>query len=610
MVASGSPKTGSPAGSPGKKKLGLFGSPSKEVTTPTIVPSIDTVVSPAKQKKAKVVPLTTGLPTATLPTASLSPKLVTKKAKKKTTEAEDAVAEVDVAPLVPAGVPSVKKTKKKTAVDTAVAHADGDSLAAKSKKAVGKKRKATESTESLAQKLSGGDDSENDDELDKKYQKMDPRGHVEARPSRYVGSVQSRSQLAWVAEPVPFTMWTDAEGAAKADAMDVALLTAEALSPGKSPSKAKKLKASAVTISNKRPRLNVVLRRQDVVFSKGFMTIVGEPLCNSADNSSRPNRGMTYIKLSVDTVANTISVENDGKSIEIKYSKEYGMYYAQLLLGNMHTSSNYDDTEQRKTGGRHGEGSKLTSILSHRSWVEINDPDTNKHYSQEFTDHMRVATEPVISASKAKRHYIKFGFEPDLAKFGMTHLSDDVVGMLRARACEIAATTARKKVKVYFNDEWINIDAFTDYATACVQGMGGLDDDEVDDAVPNDDAVATTVPPLNGVQSEVVHADTTKPRSSPSKKQIAREAKAAKAAAKAGTAVGPANQLVHCELNEDWEFVVAVKPRDSTIAKKRKRGEDAESIESIESEREIKEPWSNAFVNHVSSHVRLIASSE
>ena len=170
-------------------------------------------------------------------------------------------------------------------------------------------------------------------------------------------------------------------------------------------------------------------------------------------------------------------IENDGPSINVmQKSTEHKMYYPELVFGHMHTSTNFDDTQERKTGGRHGEGVKLTSILSLRSSVEINDPDNDRNYLQNFEQHLKIIHPPKLTKSKKNKHYIRFSFTPDLSMFGMEEIgfSDEIMGMLRASACEAAATSARKGIKVSFNGEWLSIRSFTEYAGACVGGMGGF----------------------------------------------------------------------------------------------------------------------------------------
>ena len=55
------------------------------------------------------------------------------------------------------------------------------------------------------------------------------------------------------------------------------------------------------------------------------------------------------------------------------------MYVPEMIFGHLLTSSNYDDSVQRFTGGRHGYGAKLTNIFSKRFEVEIVDPKRKKY---------------------------------------------------------------------------------------------------------------------------------------------------------------------------------------------------------------------------------------
>lgn len=306
-----------------------------------------------------------------------------------------------------------------------------------------------------------------DAKLDKKYQKQDPRGHVEMRPSRYVGSVQCRKRVTWVAIPWSETM----EGIQAAS-----LAAAEALDR---PEHIDEDAKAVIPAEHSVPQgpLRCLLRRTELYSARGFLTIFREPLCNALDNSSKPGSKMTYIKIMVDPIKRRIVIENDGPSINVtQKSTTHKMYYPELVFAHMHTSENYDDTQERKTGGRHGEGVKLTSILSLRSSVEINDPDNDRNYNQTFEDRLKVIHPPTLTKAKKKKHYIRFSFEPDLSIFGMQEMgfNNDIMGMMRASACEAAATAARKGIKVSFNGEWLSIRSFTEYADACVRGMGGF----------------------------------------------------------------------------------------------------------------------------------------
>jgi DNA topoisomerase-2 len=54
----------------------------------------------------------------------------------------------------------------------------------------------------------------------------------------------------------------------------------------------------------------------------------------------------------------------------------------QLIFGHLLTSSNYDDQEQKITGGRNGYGAKLCNIFSKMFTVETADSDSGKKFKQ------------------------------------------------------------------------------------------------------------------------------------------------------------------------------------------------------------------------------------
>ena len=73
---------------------------------------------------------------------------------------------------------------------------------------------------------------------------------------------------------------------------------------------------------------------------------------------------MNMIKVDIDAENNMISVWNNGKGIPIQIHKEQGIYVPEMIFGHLLTSSNYNDEEQKVTGGRNGFGAKLANIFS------------------------------------------------------------------------------------------------------------------------------------------------------------------------------------------------------------------------------------------------------
>lgn len=68
--------------------------------------------------------------------------------------------------------------------------------------------------------------------------------------------------------------------------------------------------------------------------------------------------------------SNVISVANNGKGIPVVEHKDEKMYVPTMIFGHLLTSSNYNDEEEKVTGGRNGYGAKLCNIFSKKFTVE------------------------------------------------------------------------------------------------------------------------------------------------------------------------------------------------------------------------------------------------
>lgn len=106
-----------------------------------------------------------------------------------------------------------------------------------------------------------------------------------------------------------------------------------------------------------------------------YQTYLDEILVNAADVKARESQRtdvvqkMTTIKVNIDSSTGEIYVWNDGDGIPIEIHKEHNIYVAHLIFGHLLTSDNYDDSEQRITGGRNGFGAKLANIFSKKFTV-------------------------------------------------------------------------------------------------------------------------------------------------------------------------------------------------------------------------------------------------
>jgi DNA topoisomerase-2 len=190
---------------------------------------------------------------------------------------------------------------------------------------------------------------------------------------------------------------------------------------------------------------------------------------NAADNKQR-DHNMDKLDISIDAAANTISVKNNGKGIPVVMHKEHNCYVPTLIFGQLLTGSNFDDKEQKTTGGRNGYGAKLANIFSTEFVIECLDSTNGLKFKQTFRNNMGQAEDPVVkkctAAEKKKGDYTKISFTPDLEKFKMKTLDEDIVGLFSKRAYDIAGSMANrpgKKLAVTLNDVKVPLKSFEDY---------------------------------------------------------------------------------------------------------------------------------------------------
>ena len=240
-------------------------------------------------------------------------------------------------------------------------------------------------------------------DIEKQYQKKNDREHVLLRPSMYVGSTEREEISSWV-------------------------LAAAA-------SKEEELR----------------FEKKQIVYTPGLYKIFDEILVNAIDHTKREKSDVTTIKVSIDKEHGIISVYNDGNGIPIHLHREYNVYVPELVFGHCKSSTNFNDDEKRLVGGLNGLGAKLANIFSTEFYITTVDNEQNLIYTQLFTNNMEIINPPEIKKyAKTSKPYTEITFKPDLSRFNMTKIDDDMYNMFVKRTYDAAACTD-KKVSVYFN---------------------------------------------------------------------------------------------------------------------------------------------------------------
>lgn len=238
-----------------------------------------------------------------------------------------------------------------------------------------------------------------------KYEKLSQREHILKRPDSYIGAIDPITQKTWIIE-------------------------------------------------------NGVCIKKELTYSPGLCKIFDEIIVNAIDHSVNDST-VTKISINLDIKTGIISVSNNGSGIPIEKHEKEKIYIPELIFGNFLTSSNYDDTQDRVTGGRNGFGAKLTNVYSTSFTIETIDAKNKKHYTQTFTNNMLEKSKPVIKQC-TRVGMTKITFLPDYSKFKMKKMTKDQYKIFEKRVYDITACT-HEKVSVFLNNEKINIKSFSNY---------------------------------------------------------------------------------------------------------------------------------------------------
>lgn len=204
--------------------------------------------------------------------------------------------------------------------------------------------------------------------------------------------------------------------------------------------------------------------KKNITASPAILRIFLEILSNAVDNVDRSRKAKipcSAIKVNIDKETGETTVWNDGDIIPIEIHPEEKMYNHTMIFGHLLTGSNYDDTEEREISGLNGLGSKLACIFSKKFIVKGLDPDNKKIFEQTWTNNMKNPSEPVIKSSSLKKGYTEVKYFPDFSQFDIDGYTDDIIGLYLKYIIDAAMLT---KVKVYFNNDLINVNNLLSYS--------------------------------------------------------------------------------------------------------------------------------------------------
>ena len=227
----------------------------------------------------------------------------------------------------------------------------------------------------------------------------------------------------------------------------------------------KKAKRASHHVLKKNP---MRIELKEISVSPAMIRIFVEALSNAIDNQKRSLKSSTKttkIKITIDPDTGRTTVWNDGLYIPIdtKYDAidKKDRYVHSMVFGSLHTSSNYDDDEERDVSGRNGLGIKLCNVLSTEFTVSGADPELGKTFTQTWTNNMRDVQEPIVKSKKVAKGFTEVSWVPDFEWFGTKGYSQDIIRLFSKYVYDAAMIT---NIPIYLNEECIKIKSLKDYA--------------------------------------------------------------------------------------------------------------------------------------------------
>jgi len=115
----------------------------------------------------------------------------------------------------------------------------------------------------------------------------------------------------------------------------------------------------------------------------------------------------------------TFQIYNNGKGIPVVMHKDEKMFVPTMIFGHLLTSSNFNDEEEKVTGGRNGYGAKLCNVFSTKFTVETAYKESKKEFKQSWGANMSKASEPKVKDYSGS-DYTRITFYPDLVNLSFS----------------------------------------------------------------------------------------------------------------------------------------------------------------------------------------------
>lgn len=197
---------------------------------------------------------------------------------------------------------------------------------------------------------------------------------------------------------------------------------------------------------------DAVMKMKDVTIIPAIIKLIDEIISNSTDEYRRStNLGLTNITVKFSKDNKTVSISDNG-GIPVAMHHDAGMWVPQFIFGQLRTSSNYNDDEDRAGIGTNGLGSVLTNIFSSSFTVSTCDGKKKFGCSWHNFDYDDKST-IIENKTKKNEHGTTIAFQLNFSNFDTQSkkFTDDIKDVIMTRC--LNAAVANLGLEVNFIDE-------------------------------------------------------------------------------------------------------------------------------------------------------------
>ena len=245
----------------------------------------------------------------------------------------------------------------------------------------------------------------------------------------------------------------------------------------------------------------VLMKQSTIEYCPALLKIIDEAIVNILDHNWRMRTAnlktkktkmakakkevamvheVKNVRVSINEETCEVMIYNDGEGIDIAMHSKHNIYIPELIFAHFRTGTNFNDDDNKCTGGKNGYGIKLVNAFSNRFEIETVDRKSQMKYNQVFENNLNVIHPPTITPCK-DQPYTQLKFIPDLPRFGMDFgWTSAMKNLIEKRTYDLSACIGAS-VNVSYNGVLVPVQDFNTYMAMFPESEYGCFSEKIND---------------------------------------------------------------------------------------------------------------------------------